>query len=388
MTTSDMGQITLDGLLITYLGAPLGCAGSSTYTLSKNHASTTRVSVTDGSGIQITSGVSGGVKVGGGSVSFGNTATYTQSASTQVTNGIVLQRTTSEQTPTPAPGVIGNTVFLGLYRPTFEIAGPPSGAVFKLLKADLEFVLRESTLVDDRSAGALFKPSTTQSFLDQYLPIKDPTGTNLVKPRFKLKFAVLLDAGINQIFTFSKGTTASSSITNTTATSASIVASSGFSLGIFRSSFSIGKTLSVQNVQSYETSTTKIVSLSTALNRTARGISAVYFDRIFKTFVVVDQGAPGVTVAQGKVTDAAGSPIPGAAVTVVQGGTNYVTLTDAAGTYALAAPRTSPLTAGTAQITCGGMSRAITIGATPALANLGGVNLTTATERSFEDLAE
>ncbi len=116
---SDTGTITLDHIPITCI--PPG----SQMTIQKGVSSTTKVSVTDGSGIVITSTSTltfpFGPKGSGNNVFGSNSTSYSQSSSTQVTNGIVLTTTTTQVFQTPQPGTVGNVGFIGLLNPTVQI---------------------------------------------------------------------------------------------------------------------------------------------------------------------------------------------------------------------------------------------------------------------------
>jgi hypothetical protein len=378
---SDTGQIVLAGFLTAYLGAPLGCRDSSAYTLSKEYSSTTKVSVTDGSEFKITNLVQVMPKnkfmIGGSSM-----VTYTQSNSDQVSNGITLKRSTTLQLNTIPPGVVGNTIFIGLLRPTIELAGPPSAVRFKILKADAEFAVSAA----DIQSGRVFDPITSAAFLAQYSPLADPSGASLSGPRFKKKLHILLSAGEKTVFTFSKSGAATFSEQLTSSTSVQIVSSIGFTIGAFKETFSVGKTLSVQETSVQEATTTKTITLQTTLNRNELGVNEVWYDKVYKTFVIVDLGPPGPPVAQGRITDAQGSAIPSAVVKVTQNGVDYAAISDTSGNYRIAPAARVQLSPGAAQLSCGNVSKSVTLGSTPARADLSGVDPAAARSRTFDYL--
>ena len=95
--------------------------------------------------------------------------------------------------------------------------------VFKIVSAQQEFALKESELSGALRVGQLFKRATTQSFLNEYLPINDPKGASLVKPRLQLKPSILLSAGVNHSYTFSRPAATTYSTTDTSTTTVTII---------------------------------------------------------------------------------------------------------------------------------------------------------------------
>lgn len=113
--------------------------------------------------------------------------------------------------------------------------------------------------------------------------------------------------------------------------------------------FEANQKLDVTQTSVQEVSTTKVIGLSTTLNRASLGISKVFYDRVFKTFVIVDAGAPvmsGQPVVNGRITDAKGVPIPGAVVKLEQDNTEYAAVSDANGNYTIATAGGDRLAAG------------------------------------------
>jgi len=95
--------------------------------------------------------------------------------------------------------------------------------VFKIVSAQQEFALKESELSGALRVGQLFKRATTQSFLNEYLPINDPKGASLVKPRLQLKPSILLSAGVNHSYTFTRAAATTYSTTDTSTTTVTII---------------------------------------------------------------------------------------------------------------------------------------------------------------------
>jgi hypothetical protein len=376
--TSDSGQITVDGLLLTYLGAPLGSDGTTDWTITKSHGSTFRISSAQNRSISISSTVSSGLPF-----SVGSAITYTQSSSSEVANAATVRQTTSVSFGTPAPGVAGNTVLVGLQRPQFQFDGTPSNLRFRLLKADLVFAKTVSQLQSSTEFGR----KTIDSFLSQYVPLVDPSGSTLVKPRFKLKALINLGAGVPSQVTFSKSKGTIFSEDRTSTYSVEIVNTREFKTKIFQAAFSVGNRIEVTHSASQETSTEKEISVTTTLMRQSDGITKVFFDRVYKTFCIIDAGRPatsGQAIVRGRITDPAGAAIPGALVKLRQNNTDYAALTDAQGRYTIATAPGQPLASGNYPITSGNVSQNVNVSAGVTSANLGNVNPRAARERLFD----
>lgn len=300
--------------------------------------------------------------------SVGGSTTFRQNDSTQVTNGVTLRRTTTHTTMTPPGGTVGKTVIIGLERPKIKFVGNSSRARMEFLSATKQFGITVEDLQSDPNAIGLFKPATRESFLAQYVPLTDPTGSTLVRPRFKLRLNVTLSAGVVDTYTFSKATGSVHSENKTSVTSVEIVEKSGFSIpGVFSAAFEVGETIEVTATAVQEFTTDKMISVSTTLNRTTLGVNQVYWDRVWKTFVIIDKGAPGTSqpTVQGTIVDVNGHPISGAYVRLVQDNAEYAARTNSSGQYTISTPQGEPLSSGTYPIICGDATQYVSIGSGP-----------------------
>ncbi len=337
--SSESGQVTVDGILLSYVAAPLGSVASTTNSYTKNHASTFKMIAESNRSLSI--GVSAtilGFNVG--------SITYKQTDSTQVTDAITIRRSITESFTTPAPGDINNTVFVGLREPEMQFDGTPSRVRFRFLKATDRFGIKYSDL--QLNGGGVIKPATVTSFLSKY--VTDPAL--LVTPRFKLKSSILLSAGVTNTFSFTKATGSTYSTSKTATTSVEITKKFGFSsLGL---SFEVGARIEVTHTSVQEFTAENIITSSTVLNRTSLGINKVYWDRVFKTFTIIDAGPPdAATIVQGRITNpTTGLPIARALVRMIAGA-EYAALTDNNGNYSIKLPSGENLSSGTYAVVCG-----------------------------------
>lgn len=383
LAQEDTGDVTVSGIMLSYVGAPLGSTGSTSWTVQKSNAHTMRVVAAASRGISISADISAGITE---TFSVGGSTTFRQSASTMVTNAITLRRTTTQTITTPTPGVVGNTVIVGLLRPKMRFRGNTSSLRFKFLDSLSTFAITINDFQTNTGVQGQFDATTINSFLSQYAPLTDPTGATLVKPRYKLRLSILLSPGVTDVFTFTKASGSSFSDSKSATTSVEIVEKTGFSLfGLLSTTFSTGQRLEWTTTSVQEFTTDLFLTISTTLNRSTLGVNQVYWDRAWKTFVIIDKGAPNTSqpTVEGTVLDANGVAVAGAYVNVTQDNADWGARTDASGFYRIATPSGQPLSTGSYPIACGGTSQSVFIGSGTADADFFAVEPFSARQPSF-----
>lgn len=363
------GNVTVDAVLLTYISSPDGSVGSSTLTLSSTFSNTLRLSAAASASLSIgtsSSFTNGAITISGGQA-------FNVSVSSQVTDGVTLNSTTSLQVTTPAPGQPNHTVFYGIQRPRINFQGDPTRLLFKFLGADGVFTARADSL----QAGQWpFSQATVNAMLAQYPPLADPTGSTLTKPRFKKRFSFPTDAGINNVLTFSTSNGSSFSSNLTATFGATITAMDSFTDSGLTNTFSVGQTINFTLTAVQEISSTQIMSISFTLNPSVGPkVFKVYRDKVFKTYLVIAGGAPalsGQPVVQGTVYDSYGSPIPGALVTLTQGNVDYAKIADSSGNFYIATESGDALSTGVCPITSGGVSQNVNVSSGTSYAPMSG----------------
>jgi hypothetical protein len=349
--SGESGQVTVDAIMLSYVASPIGSVASSTNTYSKNNATTVRLTAASNRSLSIGANASIlGFNVG--------STTYRQTNSTSVTDGITIRRSTSESFTTPPGGSRQNTVVLGMLAPEMQFDGDTVRQLFRFLKADNKFALTVSDLQNSSVLSAVgIKAATANSFLSQY--ITDPSL--LVGPRFKLRSSILLSAGVRNVYTFTKSTGSGYTQSKSSTTSAEITRSFGFNFLIVNGTFTVGSRIEITQTAVQEYTADQIISCQTTLERTSLGVNKVYWDRVFKTFVIIDAGPPtSGTYAQGSVTDPYGSPVANGFVKLVNGGAEYSAMTDAYGNYDIKGVDYIP--SGTYEVICGNDSQYTSLG--------------------------
>jgi hypothetical protein len=375
--TTEFGEATLDGVLLTYVAAPNGSTGVSTVTLRETQTFTIRLQATQASGLTISTGST----FSAGGFSVGSSSGFTQNQSTSVTDALTIRDTLSFSASSVAPGQPDHTVFIGLRNARLKFKGNPSSVVFKFLDAAERFTARADFLQSGQWNWA-FSQSTINGMLAQYPLLSDPSGSTLVKPRFKRKFVHTSDPGINNVYTFetSTGSSVSSSF------SATITTSSGFTSSGLMSTFQVGSTLTITLIGVQEIATEQLMSITFQLNPTVQKTFAVYKDKVFKTYLVVDKGPPvtsGQPVVMGQVLDYSGTPLPFANVKLTQNNVDFVGLTNSSGNYAISTGAGDPLATGSYQVVCGNLSTPVSIGSGTSFASFSGPDPVSAQNFNF-----
>ena len=162
--SGESGQVEVDAILLSYVAAPLGSTASTTNTYTRTHATTLRLTAESNRTLTLSSSVT----VGTESFNVGGSTTYRQSNSTSLTNAITVRRSITEEFSTPAPGAIGNTVFIGLLAPEMQMDGYSGGFSFRFLRAVNKFGVTYTDLQASRPDSPI-KPATASSFLSKYI---------------------------------------------------------------------------------------------------------------------------------------------------------------------------------------------------------------------------
>ena len=379
--TAEFGEATLDGVLLTYAAAPNGSTGGSTLTLRETQTFTLRLQATQGSGLTISTGST----FSSGTFTVGSSSTFNQNASATVTDALTIRDTLAFQTGSVPDGQPNHTVFIGLRNARAKFKGDPSRVVFKFLDAAERFTARADALQSGQWNWA-FSQNTINNILAQYPLLADPSGSTLVKPRFKRKFVHTSDPGIPNSYTFESSTGTSNSTSFMVTFSATINQSVGFTSPGLMASFQVGATINITLSGVQELSTEQSMSITFPLNPTVQKTFAVYKDKVFKTYLVVDKGPPvtsGQPVVAGQVVNSSGSPLSAANVVLTQGAVDFVGLTDSNGNYSIRTGAGDPLATGSYSVVCGNLSSLVSIGSGTTFASFSGPDPVSAQNTHF-----
>jgi hypothetical protein len=269
----ESGEVVLDALMITYFSAPLGTTSSAFWTIETSYTTSLRLATDEPPDLVLKGRVSENDE---GVLS--NTF-IKQTQSTQVKNAVTLLPRPSQNesftSGTPSPGIPEHTVFYGMLKPRLQLVGTPSKLKFWFLEAEGEFTVTASSV---RSGTLEISADTALSWLRQY--VIDPA--DLIAPRFVR--AARASSGELSI-TRSAGDTSSDSLS--AVTTARIIEQTGFRSDEIKRALAVGRNLQI-TYSSAEELLGKLLTVSSPLERRSPGVNEVYWDRVFKTFVIID----------------------------------------------------------------------------------------------------
>ena len=271
----ESGEVVLDALMITYFSAPLGTTGSAFWTIETSYATSLRLEAVERPDLLF----KGRVPEEQERV-LSNTS-IKQTQSTQVKNAVTLLPRPSQNesftTGTPAPGTPEHTVFYGILKPRIQLVGTPNKLKFWFLEADGDFTITASGI----QSGALeISTDTALSWLRQY--VIDPAV--LIAPRFVR--AATASSGEFSVTRSADDTTPDSL---TAVTTARIIEQTGFKSDQIKQALAVGRNLQI-TYSSAEELPGKLLTVNSQLERSSPGVNEVYWDRVFKTFVIIDAG--------------------------------------------------------------------------------------------------
>jgi hypothetical protein len=266
----DSGEVTLDALLITYFSPPLGTLSSAFYTFETAYTTTIGLRSLANPDITLKARISAGQeRINGASA-------IRQAMSAEVKNGMLVfprpRANMSFTTGTNPPGLPENVTFEGLYRPRLRFKGDGRKAQFQFVDASGSFAFGGEELRE------VFSAETADSIIRQY--VYDPAS--LVEPRF-IRTATV--SGGPSTFTAVAERGAPKDLTSTV--TARIIEQTGFESDVLKEAFAVGSDLEVTYYSAQE-SRGEILKMESAFERETPGSNTIYWDRVFKTFVIID----------------------------------------------------------------------------------------------------
>jgi hypothetical protein len=279
----ERGVVTLDAMLFTYLSATIGASGVTFWTLNNRYANTLRLASVENPSLSLRAKVPASEE----RVFVGHNARQMESAA--VDGGITLRHSGfggvsfGHQT-FGGPADTGDTIFFGMLKPRLFIQGNSKNVKFRLIDAEAEFSLAVDGLRKDSSR---ISQETVSSWLRYYVTDK----AALAGPRFKFKASTgLVSEGVEVPLKVSESGDADFSESRTAVVTARIIDQMGFSSDLLRQTFAVGNHIEVTHASVQEFQTDEVISMETRLMRATPGASEIYWDRVFKNFIVIDAG--------------------------------------------------------------------------------------------------
>lgn len=266
----DSGEVTLDALLISYVSPPLGTVGTSLWTPLTPYTTTLTVRSLANQDISLRA------RVAPDQESINGRAIVAQTQSERIEGAITVftrpRQNESLSIETAPPGLPENAVFFGLQRPILKFKGNGRKSQFRLVDAEASFTLVAKGIRDS------FGEDTANSILRQYV---NDAGA-LIEPRFVLRETT--DGGRISITQVAERR-APQNITATV--TARIIEQVGFESDILKQAFAVGSNLEITYYSAAETRG-EILQMESNLERSSPGLNSIYWDRVFKTFVITD----------------------------------------------------------------------------------------------------
>jgi hypothetical protein len=281
--SKQRGVITLDAILFTYMSATIGAVGSSIWTLNNQYANTLRLASVENPGLELRAKVPATEE----KIFVGHNARQTKSIS--VSGGITLRHSGFNGVSIGhgvggGPAKPSDTRFYGMLKPRLFVHGNSRKLKFRFVDAQAEFSLPVDDLGNEHIE---IGQETISSWLRHYVTEK----RYLTGPRFKLKASTgLIDAGPQSTLKVSEDGDAGFSEARTAVVTARVIDQMGLSSDSLKETFAIGNHLEITHTSVQEFDTDDVMKMETKLERVTPGVSEVYWDRVFKNFLIIDAG--------------------------------------------------------------------------------------------------
>ncbi|MBI3650745.1 MAG: hypothetical protein HY231_06820 [Acidobacteria bacterium] len=267
----DSGEVMLDALLMTYVSAPLGTTGSAVWTPDLPYAVSFGLRSLANPDIRLRARVSPSQEA------INSQSKQLQSERLSEILRVFPRRHQDESfsVGTGTPGLAEHTLFYGLYKPVLRFKGNGKSAQFRFVDAEGSFAYVAE------GVRASFSPDTASSMIRQY--VFDRAA--LVEPRF---LSVHTTDGGPLVLVRKAERGAPDDITTTV--TASIIGQNGFASDTLKQAFAVGSNLEV-TYYSAEESQGYITKFEAGLDRVSPGLNQIFWDRIFKAFVIIDSSS-------------------------------------------------------------------------------------------------
>jgi hypothetical protein len=281
--SKESGIITLDAILFTYMSATIGAVGGSTWTLNSQYANTLRIASVENPNLSFKAQVPAAEE----KVFVGHNARQTESS--MVSGGITLRHSgfggvSVGHGTNGGPASPNDTRFYGMLKPRLYVKGNSKKLKFRFVDAQAEFSFSISNLREDVFG---ISQETTDSWLRHYITDK----AELKSPRFKLKATTgLIGAGPERVLTVSEQGDAGFSESRTAVVTARIIDRTNFTSDALEQSFAIGNHIEITHTSVQEFPADDVIKMETKLERVTPGANEIYWDRVFKNFLIIDAG--------------------------------------------------------------------------------------------------
>ena len=286
------GQVTLDAIPISYFTASIGSTGIPLWSLKGAYANTVRLRIAEFPELVLKPQPDPEDKI-----IFAGHA-IEEFKSSQLKNGMIMRHKgfSGETFGFGFREVVHkreDTTFFAIFRPRLEITGTTKKPRFRFVGD-----------TNSSNGGALFPTAVSEmqgknietyisrETLDSWLAQHVTDPKELVKPRFKLRASTgSVSPGVEMPFELTGDGDTEFSPEKTAVTKSKIIAQTGFTSAALKDAFAVGNHLEVTHSSLQEVEAEDVVRMQVTISRATGGKTDIYWDGVFKTFVIIDAGS-------------------------------------------------------------------------------------------------
>lgn len=285
----EQGEIVLDALLVTYFSASAGGTDVPKWSLKGDYSNTISLKLAEFPDVRFTPQVT----QQDNRILAGHRVW--QSRSEQVSDGLVMQhKGFNNFTFSVGQEGVAHTnedaFFFVIFRPKLRVTASSKGMRFAFTDGENQnsggaIMFPVISELKDGSLLDLISQESTDSWLANYVTDRE----SLVKPRFKLRRETgSISAGIEIPINLTADGDRQFSAAKTATSTARIIQQTGFQSEDLKQMFAAGNHLEITHTSVQEIEADNVVRMNTNLTRATGGSNEIYWDSLFKTFLIID----------------------------------------------------------------------------------------------------
>lgn len=285
----ESGEIVLDAILVTYFGASVGATDVPVWSLKGEYSHTLGLKLVEFPDVKLSPRITqpdNRIIAGHG---------VWQTRSSQMSRGLVMQHrgfgnSTFSIGAEGAAHTHDDSVFFCIFRPRLRITAASNSLRFAFTDGENQqsggaMMFPAITELKSGSLFDLISEATINSWLPHYVSDREA----LVKPRFKLKHETgSVSSGVGIPINLTADGDREFSRAKTATSMSRIIAQTGFESEELKQMFAVGNHLEITHTSVQEVEAGNVVRMRTTLTRATGGGNQIYWDSLFKTFVVID----------------------------------------------------------------------------------------------------
>jgi hypothetical protein len=285
----ESAEIVLDALLVTYFGASVGATDVPSWSLKGEYSNTVGLKLMEFPDLRLSPRLTqpdNRIIAGHG---------VWQTRSSQMSKGLIMQHrgfgnTTFSIGQEGVAHTYDDSVFFCIFRPRLRVTAASNGVRFAFTDGENQqsggaMMFTSITEIKNGSLFDLISEETLNSWLPHYVTDREA----LAKPRFKLRRETgSLSAGVSVPINVVADGDRAFSRAKTATSMARIIEQKGFESEELKQMFAVGNHLEVTHASVQEIEAEDVVRMRTTLTRAIGGSNEIYWDSLFKTFLIID----------------------------------------------------------------------------------------------------